>query len=287
MTEVCNMNGEEGVTIKPFKIERVCEPKPDIQQLVLKEVDTTESVYTRTLVHLKDASLPHSVSDSNEARWRKVFQWSRGGDGVPPLPDGGDTSTPSPEPLPGGGRAGAGRDTGTDGRPPVIVTWGLYLMLRYRQDWRPSGYGLGELLYAISLMPNEELTLEVKTWETSKTQQDTEQEVSERFVSDIKSASSNTKESTTEDQTKTHESVDAKAGYSGFGFSASVEAQWSQDVNNMQKDFHKQTQENSQQTTNEYRATRKVKMTVSRESGSESKTTRKIKNINQAHTLNV
>src|SRR5262249_10928537 len=108
-----------------------------------------------------------------------------------------------------------------------------------------------------------------------------------RNVSDIKSASSNTNEVTTGIETKTHESVDAKAGYSGFGFSASVEAQWSDDVNTMQKNFGKQTRENSQQATNEYRATRKVKLTVSREAGSESKTTRKIKNINQTHTLNM
>jgi hypothetical protein len=49
----------------------------------------------------------------------------------------------------------------------------------------------------------------------------------------------------------------------------------------------KQTRDRSQQVTSEYKASHKVKFAVSREQGSESKTTRKIKNINRAHTLNV
>lgn len=234
------MGDSETLTVKPYTLERVCTPHPNVEQLVLKEVDTTESVFTRTLVQLKDASLPDVVL------YDSIEQMSLG-----------------------------------------VVSWDLFVMLNYRQDWKPSGYGLGELLYATSLMPNEELTLEVKTWETSKTQQDTEDSTDERNVSDIKSSASSTNELTTGEESKTHEYVDAKAGYSGFGFSASVAAGWSQDVSTMQKNFAKSSQDRSQQATNEYRATHKVKMSVSREAGSESKTTRKIKNINQAHTLNV
>ncbi|WP_340111980.1 hypothetical protein [Maribellus mangrovi] len=234
------MSNNEERTIKPFEMERICTSHPNIEQLTLKEVETTESVYTRTLVQLKDASLPDVVL------YDPIEQMSMG-----------------------------------------VVSWDLFAMLKYRQDWKPSGYGLGELLYAVSLMPNEELTLEMKTWETSKTQQDEEDTTDERNVSDIKTATSNTNEVTSGNESKTHEYVDAKAGYSGFGFSASVAAGWSQDVSTMQKDFAKTSQDRSQQATNEYRATHKTKMTVSRESGSESKTTRKIKNINQAHTLNV
>src|SRR5690349_17210814 len=56
------MSSDDGVIFKPYKFERVCEPiHPNISQLVLKDVDTTESVYTRTLIHLRDASLPQAV----------------------------------------------------------------------------------------------------------------------------------------------------------------------------------------------------------------------------------
>jgi|GEM_PF-2123800 len=281
------MNNNEDVLVKPFTIERVCEPRLDVTQLTFHDVDTTESVYSRVLVQLKNASLPDVIYDPNGPKMSLIYTQliNTSGDHLPNPPDK-EPSSPTPSPHPSAPVPSPQAGSPSPQRPPEHVSWDLFLMLKYRQDWVPSGYGLGELLFAISLMPNEELTLETKTWETSKTQQDTEDTTDQRNVSDIKSSSSNTNESTTEDQTKTHEYVDAKAGYSGFGFDAEVKAGWSSDVSDMQKNFERNVQDNSRQTTNEYRATHKVKMSVSREEGSESKTTRKIRNINQAHTLN-
>lgn len=168
-----------------------------------------------------------------------------------------------------------------------LFDWDLFLILKQEQKWTPVGYGLGELLYTISLLPNEELTLEVKTWETSKSQQDREDTIEQKNVSDIKDSTSAASDVSESREKTTNTSVNGKAAYSGFGFSASVEAGWSQNVRELQAQNAKETRERSQQATNEYRASHKVKMTVSREAGSESKTTRKIRNINQGHTLNV
>src|SRR4051794_19420353 len=111
--------------VKPFYIDRVCQPDIDPQQLTLSSnVDRSESVYTQKYVKLANASLP-----------------------------GGAITT----------------SDGTD-----LFDWDLFLILKYQQKWTPAGYGLGDLIYTVSLLPNEELTLELKTWETSKTQQDTE-----------------------------------------------------------------------------------------------------------------
>lgn len=236
------MSDSQNIVIKPYDIERVCKPHPNIEQLVLKEVDNTESVYTRTLIKLKDAGLP---------------------------------ALPSV-------RTGVEQEPGVD-----IVHWDLFLMLKYRQGWRPSGYGLGDLIYTMSLLPNEELTLEVKTWETEKRLEEVQTGVAEKNTSDIKQTSSTSSDVTNKAETKEHEYVDAKAGYAGFGASVSVSAGWSQDVNTMNQQIAKQAQERTQTAANEHTANHQVKMALSRESGSESKTTRKIKNINQAHTLNV
>lgn len=280
--------------IKPLTIERVCESKLDVAQLSYKTVDMTESVYTRALIQLQGSSLPagilaeprgvpgqtplRSPSTALLARPRWPVSGQPPTVVLPPLPPPPEPPQP-PEPPP--------PQDGTAPPPPVLVLYDLFVMLKYRQDWTPTGYGIGELLFTTSLMPDEELVLEVKTWETSKVQQDTEDSTDQRNVSDIKSTSSSASEASTEDQTKTHESVDAKASYSGFGFSASVEGAWSQDVSDLQKNLEKHAQERAQQTTNEYRSTHKVRIATSRESGSESKTTRRIKNINQTHTLNV
>ena len=226
--------------IEPYEIKRVCKPSVDIEQLTLKPVDNTESVFTRTLVQLIDA-------------------------GLPGLPSGT-----------------AGVDVDVD-----VIHWDLFLILKYRQDWKPSGYGLGNLVYTTSLLPNEETTLELKTWETEKRLEEVTAGVDTKNTTDIKSVSSESSDVTNKVETKEHEYVDAKAGYSGFGFSASVSAGWSQDVGTMNQDVAKQAQERTEAASNEQKSSRTVKMALSRESGSESKTTRKFKNINQAHTLNV
>ncbi|WP_437602920.1 hypothetical protein WMF28_14930 [Sorangium sp. So ce590] len=168
-----------------------------------------------------------------------------------------------------------------------LFDWDLFLVLKYEQKWTPAGYGLGELLYTISLLPDEELTLELKTWETSKTQQDREETVDQRNVSDIKDSISTSSDVSESREMTTNTSVNGKASYSGFGFSASIEAGWSENVKDMQAQSAKETRDRSQQATNEYKSSHKVRLAVSREEGSESKTTRKIKNINQTRTLNV
>ncbi len=280
------MAEEQKEVIKTYKVERACESEPNVKQLVLRgDIDNTESVYTRTLIHLRDASLPDVVYDPQAAgiifKENETHRNGGGEDYIPPRDNGGN-----------GGKEPTRPTTPPENKPDEvmpsqIVSWDLFVILKYRQDWRPNGYGLGELVYSTSLMPNEELTLEVKTWETSKTQQDTEDTTDERNVSDIKNSNSESNEASTSGETKTRQYVDAKAGYSGFGFSGSIEAGLSKDVMTAQQEVAKSSREQSEQTTNEYRSTHKVKMSVSRETGSESKTTRKIHNINQAYTLNV
>src|SRR4029434_3441536 len=121
--------------------------------------------------------------------------------------------------------------------------WDLFLILKHQQKWVPTGYGLGELLYTISLLPNEDLTLEVKTWETSKSQQDREETIEQKNVSDIKDSASASSDVTESREKTTNTSVNGKAAYSGFGFSASVEAGWSQNVREVQAQDAKETRE--------------------------------------------
>jgi hypothetical protein len=85
-----------------------------------------------------------------------------------------------------------------------IFNWDLFLILKYEQRWTPDGYGLGELIYTVSLVPDEELTLELKTWETSKTQQDREETIDQKNVSDIKDTSTNSSEVSETGETTTN-----------------------------------------------------------------------------------
>ncbi len=280
--------------IEPYSIARLCHPKINAQQLELTPLDlqaVTESVYNRVLVELAGASLPATVYNQDE---QNVTISLTAAQAAPPPttriykgPTGVIPTAPSTSPGSGGG-TGPGTSGSQPSQPVAdIVDWDAYIMLKYQQDWQSTGYGLGDLLHTVSLLPNEQVTLELKTWETSKTQQDTEDTTDSRNVSDIKTTMSTSTEASVEDQTKTHEYVDAKASYSGFGASAEASGGWSKDVSDMHSQAQKQAQENSQQSTNEYRQSHKVKISLSRETGSEDKTTRKLQNLNQEYTLNV
>jgi hypothetical protein len=47
----------------------------------------------------------------------------------------------------------------------VKNNWFIGQVLRYRQEWRPAGFGLGELIRSFSLLPLEETTIELTVWE--------------------------------------------------------------------------------------------------------------------------
>lgn len=164
--------------------------------------------------------------------------------------------------------------------------WEFALLKEFCQAWKPSGYGLGDLIYTLSLLPGEELTLEVKTWQTDRRIEKESATIEERSLSDIKSNNSDSSEASNSVNTKEHIGVDARAGYSGFGGSVSVNTNWSEDVATSDSLMVKKNYQRMDQMTSELKATRQVKIEISRETGSESKTTRKIKNINQTRTLN-
>ena len=111
---------------------------------------------------------------------------------------------------------GAGIPDGHSIESEVEYPWDLYVMLHYRQDWHPSGYGLGELLHTMSLLPNEEVTMEFKTWETDKRLEEKDTTIEEKNLSDNKDTRSTSSEVTDSMQTKERTYVDAKASYSGF-----------------------------------------------------------------------
>jgi hypothetical protein len=175
-------------------------------------------------------------------------------------------------------------DTGMD---IPTVKWRLGLLLKYRQDWIAAGYGLGELIYSVSLLPNEDLTLEVKTWETSSFASEENSEFESRYSTDVSAEESDSSEVIHDLTTKENLSVDVHAEANWGWGSASADTEYSSEVNQQHKTTQGRLRKASEKVTNEISSKRSVKIAVSRETGSEEKTTRKIRNINQCHTLNV
>ncbi len=242
--------------IEVFKLEKRCDVKFDTSQLALQDVKQINSHYSRKIIMLQDADIKvtWSLEDVKKYFWGFLT--------------GEQKEIFSP----------------TKAR---VVTHSLGLLFRYRMDWEPKGYGLGELLYSISLLPNEELTLEFKTWETSTTQKDEVSKVEEKNSSDIQSTQSDVKEVLDDYNSKENFEFSAHAEASCGWASASVDTKYSTEASEQHKTVTKAAKGGVQKSLNSLAQKRSIKVAISRETGSESKSTRKIKNINQCHTLNV
>jgi len=151
----------------------------------------------------------------------------------------------------------------------------------------PKGYGLGEIVYSLSLLPNEEVTLEFKTWETAKTQTETGEDIESRNLSDVSAERSDVSEVLHDINTKENFHIDASAEASWGWGSASVKTGYAREAQEQHKTVNTRMRKSAEQSVNEMKRRQSVKMTVSRESGKEEKTSRTIKNINQTRTLNV
>lgn len=166
------------------------------------------------------------------------------------------------------------------------ITYDVGIMLTYQQDWSPKGHCLGEIVHSLSLLPGEEVVLEHKTWETSKTQQDTEDETSSRNTSDTKTEASDSLEVMDEMTSSEKYSISASGGIDYGIASFEAGADYSGETTAKHNEVSKSLKAQTKQYISEVSKRRVVKISVSRESGSEEKSTRKIKNINQCHTLN-
>jgi hypothetical protein len=280
----------DDLLISPYRMDRgsLVNALENETRLVPKPVAAVNSITIRKLIELHGAGLPHAVR--RPVLSAPVVELSANPLPVPPPDnDAGDpvmpnfpspTSRPAPPPPPA-------PSPGAPRPDPAIVTWGLYALQTYRQDWKPTGYGPGDLSYTTSLLPGEEITLEVKTSETSVAQQDREDTTEERNLSDIKSTDAASNEISKQAERKSHEEMSAGASYGGFGFSAEVKGGWSNDARAANATTSKRARERCEQAASERRSTQKTRVTLSRTMASESKTTRRIRNINQAHTLHV
>jgi hypothetical protein len=163
--------------------------------------------------------------------------------------------------------------------------WAFGQKVGYRQEWRHEGFTLGELISSLSLLPNEELTIEVSSWQRTKSEveQVTDRQERER----LEREQSRTDEESTTNQAAASNgwSVSASGGYSLGPVSASVSASASGNTENRSEQAERTVKQETTKSANEVSLKRAVKMTQTAEAGSEQKTTRRIRNPNTCHTV--
>jgi hypothetical protein len=168
----------------------------------------------------------------------------------------------------------------------------LGLYLPFEQSWALQGYTRGRMVKSFSLAPGEEQTVEIYTWDRQK--------------SALESTSTAEAEQTTEAAGTRRDALDVSqdvarqtgfqmstGGKVGFSVAKVVNVDMNQSINaTTNTNDHAATASHSiaeatTRASGKVRSSRTVKVTESREFGSEERVTRKLRNTNGFHTLNV
>ena len=163
--------------------------------------------------------------------------------------------------------------------------WAFGQKIEYRQEWRHEGFTLGQLVSSMSLLPNEELALEVSSWQrTTNEIENIDDETSKALFANERSR--------TDEDTVSREAaselgwnVSATGSFSIGPGSASLSAGAYGSSSERSAHNEKTVVEATEKASNEVSLRRAVKLTQTQESGSENRTTRRIRNPNSCHTV--
>jgi hypothetical protein len=174
----------------------------------------------------------------------------------------------------------------------LYPTFEFVLHLPYRQRWELLGYSRGALLNTVSLAPQEETTIEVFTW--NRVKRSTEDTLTAEFeaTQELSFTDKDTREALKE-LTKDSEWTFSLKGEVSVPVAdpvtvgAGVTESTKNSINDSAKDTHQTIDEAVRKATSHIKSSRQTKITETEEFGTEDRVTRKLKNPNLCHTLNV
>lgn len=181
---------------------------------------------------------------------------------------------------------------GSDGGNALdIASLPLALYMPFTQQWKLEGYTRGRLVNSFSLGPGEEQTVEIFTWDRTRSSL----ESSTSFESEQTAESSGSRRDTADVsrdvsrqagfELTTGGKVGFQVGVINADLSAGMSARTG--VNDAEKTTRSSIVEATSRSTNHVRTHRTLKVTESRESGREERVTRRLRNPNVCHALTV
>jgi|GEM_PF-3230433 len=163
--------------------------------------------------------------------------------------------------------------------------WYLGQILRFRQEWRPAGFSIGELVHSTSLAPLEKAVFEVSNWEKTRKEIEEMEESTKKQELAQSSQSTDSSEISSSSSSTFEWYVDAHAEVGWGCGSASLDAGMSGSSENTASSMRSSINEQCRSSANSISRSRAVKVTMSQESGSEQRTVRTLENTNRCHTL--
>jgi hypothetical protein len=191
-----------------------------------------------------------------------------------------DATTPAPTPA----------DEGAPGLANIGAL-SLALFLPFRQDWKLCGYCRGRLVNSFSLGPEEEQTVEIFKWDRITRNMESGAE----FEAEDTTESSSTRRDTSDVardvsreagfDTNSKGNVGFTVGVAKFNIDAGLNARTA--LKEGEKATRAAIVEATAKATGRVRTSRTLKVVETRESGQETRTTRRLRNANKCNTLTV
>jgi hypothetical protein len=177
---------------------------------------------------------------------------------------------------------------------PLCEQIELALVIRFEQCWQPLGYSRGELLKSISLAPGEELTLEFFTYDRHRIERERSRESSQETSESGSVTSRISSEVVSQLQFKVGAGTDAKIGGSlslaalelPIDVNGEIGTNFNTEMAASLTSTRSQLNEATIQASNVLRNSQKTRIVEVSETGTESRSTRRIKNENRCHTIN-
>lgn len=178
---------------------------------------------------------------------------------------------------------------GTVAAKPPSTRYQIGLVGTYHQDWKLLGYSRGALLSTITLAPREQLQIEVFTWDRKKIEQEHEFGTEYETNVEINSLS----RASAQIGHELSETIGTNASVNGgisvpveavnvnVGGTAGVTTEVTESLNTTLESIN----EHTAKAIEKFKATNRVKIVETSESGSETRTTRTIANPNSGLTL--
>jgi hypothetical protein len=168
---------------------------------------------------------------------------------------------------------------------PDARAWRFGQKLEYQQEWRHEGFTLGQLISSISMLPGEEVSIEVSSFQ--RTRSEIQQESDDTTRRQLEAEQKNTDERSCTNAAAANSgwSVSASASVSYPVASASVSASAFGNSSERSEQNRRQVAEATSRAVTDVSSRRAMKITQTAEAGSESTTTRRLRNPNPCQTV--
>jgi hypothetical protein len=158
----------------------------------------------------------------------------------------------------------------------------------YEQQWTWTHNSLGALLSSLSLGPEEEITIEVFSWDRRRIEQSESTETTTEQTTETSSLSRVAQQLVNELSESTDKNAEVGLGVPLPEVPVTIDGSMgiSQNIQSSVNSTLDTITENTVKASEKFKNTTQVKVTQARETGTETRTTRKLKNPNRGRTLN-